>query len=102
MVLLTTGIEEGRNARPEGPALSIEGNPVTDRARISYEISRSGPVRCLVYDAAGMLVEEVLDGVQEPGRHSLSWSAVDAAPGLYFVQLQAEGATNTARLVKTR
>jgi hypothetical protein len=102
MVLVTTGIEEGGQVRPQGPTLSIEGNPVTDRARISYELSHRGPVRCLVYDAAGMLVDELLDGVQEPGRHSLSWSAVGAAPGLYFVQVQAEGATSTARLVKTR
>lgn len=102
MVLVTTGIEEGRQVLPEGPALSIEGNPVTDRARISYELSHRGPVRCLVYDAAGVLVDEILDGTQEPGRHSLSWSAVDAAPGLYFVQLQADGSTSTARLVKAR
>jgi len=42
------------------------------------------------------------DGVQSAGRRTLAWPADDAPPGVYCVELVANGTTRTARLVKAR
>lgn len=99
---MTSGIEEnGRGSLP-GPALAVERNPVADRALVSYELPHGGPVSCTVYDAAGKLVARLFDGNVAAGRHAVAWDAAGAAPGIYFVELAAGGATRAARLVKAR
>ena len=99
---MTTGIEEqGQGALP-APALRLGRNPVFERVELSYELERSGPVSCTVYDAAGKEVARLVDGIQSAGRHDVSWDAAGAAPGIYFVELTAAGSASAARLVKAR
>ena len=85
-----------------GPGIRVTRNPVFERAELSYELERSGPVSCTVFDAAGMQVAHLVNGVQQAGRHSVAWDASSVAPGIYFAKLVANGAVTAARLTKTR
>jgi hypothetical protein len=78
----------------------VHPNPVTDRTAITYQLSHSSLVSCLVYDAAGNLVARLSDGSQAAGTHSLRWNAAGMKPGIYFCKLVAGGGTSTARLVR--
>ncbi|HDQ99374.1 MAG TPA: T9SS type A sorting domain-containing protein [candidate division WOR-3 bacterium] len=102
MSLTAVGIEEqGRNTIA-GPSLAVERSHIADRAVIHYELAQGGSVRCVVRDAAGREVARLADGVQSAGRRTLAWPADDAPPGVYCVELVANGTTRTARLVKAR
>lgn len=102
MSLVTTGIEDGNRGLAPRPALTLERNPVADRAAVSYELSHGGSVSCVVYDAAGQQVARLLEGVQPAGRHVVEWNSANAAPGLYFIEMATGGSSSTVRVVKAR
>jgi hypothetical protein len=75
---------------------------VLERAELSWQLDRRGPVSCTVYDAAGLRVARLVDEVQYAGRHSVTWDASGAAPGIYFAELNAGGSASAVRMVKAR
>ena len=75
-------------------------NPVSAQASINYSLPHSSPVSCVVYDVAGNLVSRLAAGTQTAGRHSLTWNAAGAKPGIYFCKLAADGTAYTARLAR--
>lgn len=85
-----------------GPGIRVTRNPVTERAELSWQLDRGGPVSCTVYDAAGLQVARLADEVQSAGRHSVTWDASGAAPGVYFAELDADGRASAVRMIKAR
>ena len=77
-------------------------NPATDRAVISYELARGSEVSCKVYDAAGNHVEDIFDGYQPAGAHSLRWNSSAVSPGVYFCELETATDKRAVRIVRTR
>ncbi|MCA9751792.1 MAG: SBBP repeat-containing protein [Gemmatimonadetes bacterium] len=82
-------------------------NPFEPSTRIEYVVpgETSVPVRLRVYDVAGQLVRELVNGVNAPGRHAATWDGVDGrgvavASGVYFVRLEASGQARTGKVVK--
>lgn len=61
-------------------------NPVTT---LSYALPVSGEVRLEVYDALGRKVAVLAEGIQEAGRHEVSFSADGLPSGLYVYRLSA-------------
>lgn len=61
------------------------------------------PVRLAVYNIAGQLIRELLDGQMEPGRHTTFWNGRDqagkpVAAGVYFYRLETPVGTHTRRM----
>jgi hypothetical protein len=77
-------------------------NPVTDGAVVSFQLRKSGPVSCVVYDAAGNRVASLADGFRAAGDHRVAWNAAGAEPGVYFCQLVANGQVTNTRMVRVR
>jgi plastocyanin len=82
-------------------------NPFTPRTSIRYELSETGAVRLAVYDASGHLVTTLLEHVQSPGQHAVTWDGRDAsgrsqAAGIYFVRLEFRDTAQTRRVVLLR
>ena len=63
-------------------------NPVTT---VAYRLPAAGLVRLRLYDSAGRLVREVVDGVLPAGEHVARVDGTALASGLYFLRLEALG-----------
>ena len=101
--------EAGMAAGTDDEALRIfraAPNPFTNTTRLDYAIGASevGAIRIAVFDIAGRQVRTLVNGVQSPGRYSLSWDGRgdtgDAMPrGLYFVHGSVGGRTLSTRVL---
>jgi len=77
-------------------------NPVTT---IAFDLPRPATVTLRVYDLSGRLVRSLVDGeVMEAGRREMAWRGRDdggrsVAAGVYLYRLEANGYTETKRMV---
>jgi hypothetical protein len=96
--------DENRIAGQMGRIERIVPNPITGSAQISYVLPDRGHVRLAVFDVTGRLAAEIVNEIQDPGYHALSWKVSDAggsplAPGLYFCHLKAAAFTDTRKIM---
>jgi hypothetical protein len=74
-------------------------NPFNPTTSINYSLANNGNVEIMIYDAAGRLVEELVNGHQDGGSYSISWNASNQASGMYFVKMMAGDIVQTQKLV---
>jgi hypothetical protein len=67
-------------------------NPFNPSTTIQYALKSSGKVRLSVYDVMGREVAVLVDGVQNAGRHKVTFSCANLASGIYFYKLQTTDA----------
>ena len=89
---------------PDGPQLLNAPNPFNSQTAFSWFILTSGPVRLEIYNTLGQPVRTLVEEVQAPGRHQVSWDARDqggvpVAAGVYLSRLQYPGGVQTQRLL---
>ena len=80
-------------------ALSLsrpQPNPSNGRMQFSYTLPHDGHVRLAIYGASGRRVRALDEGPRDAGVHAVIWDGLDdarhdAAPGMYWVRLEAEG-----------
>jgi len=85
----------------------IAPNPVRGRTSFRIEVPRGGVARLRIYDVAGRVVAEPLNGFQGPGRRDLTWPGTDRngtklASGAYLAELRFGAQTVVRRFVLTR
>jgi cathepsin K len=76
-------------------------NPVTT---ISFDVPRTGAVRLAVFDLRGRLVEELVSGQIEAGKHTVQWDGTDrnghtVAAGVYFARMDDGRDATTTKMV---
>ena len=117
---LYAGTEDGVWAFSNYPALAVAGdgptkpalaltawpNPVrTGVTQVRYSLSRPGATRLIVYGPSGERVRRLLDRrIESAGSHAVTWDERDSrgrrvAPGVYFLRLESNEGSRTARLV---
>jgi aminopeptidase N len=64
-------------------------NPFNPSTTITYELAREGPVRLEVFDALGQLVDVLVNGAEQLGRHEVVFENRSLASGLYVYRLTA-------------
>jgi hypothetical protein len=79
-------------------------NPFNPTTTIPYSIGEAGHVLLQIYDVRGNLVKTLVDENQSTGRYKVVWDAgssngVAVASGVYFVQLKAQGAVSTQKMM---
>ena len=79
-------------------------NPVSDATDIRYTTSTRALVQLEIYDVAGRLVRNLVNTVQDPGRHSMRWDSHDdrggkVPSGIYFYRLQVGDAEMSRSMV---
>ena len=86
---------------------AIAPNPArgTLAARVSFTLPRAARATLDLYDVRGARVRRLLDAALPAGTATPAWDGRDdhgraVAPGLYFVELAAEGRTDQARIVR--
>ncbi|MBC7891781.1 MAG: CotH kinase family protein, partial [Sphingobacteriaceae bacterium] len=82
-----------------GNSLQLWPNPTEGGSRVRYELARPGFLRLSVYDGTGRRVQTLAEGQHQAGRHELDWVNTGLAPGLYMLELQAEGERAVRRKV---
>ena len=66
-------------------------NPVTN---ITYDIPKRSNVVLRVFDVSGKQVSEILNGLSDPGKYTVSFDATKLASGVYFYELLAASTAN--------
>ena len=74
-------------------------NPFNPTTSINYGLQNDGYVEIMIYDAAGRLVEELVNQNQTAGYHSIPWNASNQASGMYFAKMVAGDVVQTQKLV---
>jgi hypothetical protein len=104
----TSGAESQRIAgTPAGLELRISGtNPIGAGSRIVLGLPSPARVRLAVYDVTGRCLADLIEGQLEEGYHAVSWSGLARdgtylGPGLYFLRLDTERGSKTAKAVVT-
>ncbi len=95
----------GQNSLKDGPPMfgldRVRPNPFTRECTIQISTLGAERVRLVIYDAAGRMVQSLVNGVMTPGVHDIVWNGRDVrgrnvASGVYVVNLmQGEFATST-------
>jgi len=104
------GDGDSENRLPTGQPICLSQsypNPVLRGARhnvttIRYQVPEPGQATLRIYDAAGRLVRELVNGTVEAGSHEARWDGRDVrgrdvASGVYFYRLEAERAGSMVR-----
>jgi hypothetical protein len=96
---LATGIKDNDN-RPANYSLAQNyPNPFNAKTVISFELKNEGPVTLDVYNITGAKVTTLVDGVMNAGQHQVTWDASDAASGVYYYRINANGINETKQAV---
>jgi hypothetical protein len=78
----------GRTREFSKERLTVQPNPFTETAEISFLLPKEGDVSLSLYDVSGRLVKRILSGRLGPGSHSLVLHGGDLPSGVYFVKLK--------------
>jgi len=97
------GIED---ANPMGPGqIRNAPNPFNATTNISFNLNQSSPVSISIYNIAGQLVNTLADNQSfNEGSNSIQWngcgeSGTRVSPGVYFCRLNANGISQTHRML---
>jgi hypothetical protein len=85
-----------RSARCE---LRIAPNLIRTSARVSFSLSRAGPVRLALFDVSGRAVRELVRGYHDAGTSSFSLQPSSLSRGIYLLRLETDDATLTRKLI---
>jgi len=82
-------------------------NPFNPSTTIKFAMPEAGHVTLRIYAITGQLVQTLVDGEMNAGRHNVSWNGRDQAgaavsSGIYFYQLVAQKADGEAAFTQTR
>lgn len=95
-----TGIDEVNGAATSGLViLSGYPNPMKDKHRIDYAVSKTMDLQVGVYDVSGKKVKELLKSKQQVGLYSLTFTADGLAGGVYFVRFLVGDGSEVVRKV---
>ncbi len=101
-----TGIDEGEfGDAPAGYVLhGASPNPFNPVTKVSYGLPKDSAVALKVYNVSGQLVRVLVDGHGEAGNHTAVWDGrdergVEAASGVYFCRMEAEGFNDSVKMV---
>lgn len=80
--------------------MTVSPNPIGDQNEIAFSLERAMPVRILLTDVQGRIVETVAERTAESGRNVWLWQpAAKLKAGVYLLQLQAEDAVSSVKLI---
>ena len=74
-------------------------NPFNPTTNISFVIPKMDKVTLIVYDELGRLVETLIDGELQAGKHSVDWNASLLPSGTYFYRLTTQDYTETKKMI---
>jgi len=77
-------------------------NPFNPSTKIDYSIKTEGLVTLKIYNILGQQVAVLVNAIQTPGNHSVSFDASRLASGIYLYKLDSNGFTQTKKMMLIR
>lgn len=74
-------------------------NPFNPVVTVPLELAKASRVTLRVFDVLGREAARLADDMMQPGVHEFTWDGSRMSSGIYFVMLQADGVTQTKKLV---
>jgi photosystem II stability/assembly factor-like uncharacterized protein len=95
-----TGMGNNQSEIPHGFSLSQNyPNPFNPSTTIKYTLPESGNVSFKVFDIAGKLVTEIVNGNLQAGLHEINFNASNLSSGAYFYRIETKGFTDIKKMV---
>ncbi|MBX7043704.1 MAG: T9SS type A sorting domain-containing protein, partial [Ignavibacteria bacterium] len=66
---------------------------------IRFSLPQDGNVAIKVYDIAGKLVAELINGYVQKGSHSVQFNAANLPTGAYYYRIDANGFTDIKKML---
>ena len=96
----TTRIDDGSQSTPLSPLLIFNyPNPFNSATTIQYYLPATSDVTIDIYDIIGRRVETFENKNQASGKHQVTWQADNYSTGLYFYKINADGFTETKKML---
>jgi len=86
-------------SQPSSFSLSAYPNPFNPTTALSYQLSAAGHVNLRVYDTAGRLVAELVNGYRSAGSHDVQFDGSNLTSGIYVYRLTAGNLNANGKLV---
>jgi zinc metalloprotease ZmpB len=82
-------------------------NPFNPTTLVQYGLPEHAHVSVRVYNVVGQEIATLLDAVQEPGMHSVSWNGTSSlggklSSGVYFYRIEAQASRSGLRFTQTK
>lgn len=74
-------------------------NPFNANTAIQYYLNDAAIVTIEIYDLLGRKIEILVPGLQQAGKHNISWNAKHNPSGIYFYKIRANGYSGTGEMV---
>ena len=74
-------------------------NPFNPTTTIKFALPLDHLVSIKVYDIQGREVTTLIDGKMEAGYHSVTWQAINASSGVYFIQMISSDYVKTQKVI---
>jgi hypothetical protein len=84
-------VAEKPGLKPTDVSMAPIANPVRGKTVLNYNTVAPGDVSLRVYDAAGSLVQILVNQNLPAGRKTATWNTQSLSYGVYFVRLVADG-----------
>jgi hypothetical protein len=104
----TSGVGPDPADVPAEAVLSVQnGNPLTSGSHIVYGVPSATWARVALYDVAGRLLAQPIDGNVSAGYRTIAWSSFERrapglSPGIYFIRLDTAAGVKVAKVVLAR
>jgi hypothetical protein len=74
-------------------------NPLNTEGRIDFRIPGHGHVSLTVYNLAGQLVQNIVNGELDQGDHTVVWNVQGMPAGTYFLNLETNGLVRRQKVI---
>ncbi len=79
--------------------LRVSPNPISNQGVIGYRVQEESPINVSIYDMLGNKVQEIYNGVSQPGEYALGFVTGDLTSGMYFVNVKTPNAQQSIKLM---
>jgi hypothetical protein len=103
----TGGAGKEANGSDSAPGLTANPSVVKGKSRIGFELKVEGHVSLIIYDAAGRMINTLVNENAGPGVYDVTWDRTannggKVPPGVYFIKLKQSGMSNVQKLMVVR
>lgn len=99
-IVLSNDWEEELLGHKQVRLFPIYPNPSDQEFKIGFQLTRPAEVNLNVYDLQGKLVQKLVKQTQyRPGHHQIEHQLTGVASGTYLIEIQANGITDTKKIV---
>lgn len=74
-------------------------NPFNPTTSVKFSVPKSGMVKLMIYDMSGKMVQELVNQQLNAGSYSILVNAANLSSGTYFCKIEADGFTDTKKLM---